>query len=102
MILAQVASTAGVQAGSVSAPASTDGMPGTALITKLLGWAAQLGLWAAIGSILAGAIVWGLAHNAGNSYGSHRGRNYVLGGVVGAILVGIGPSIVNSLYTAAK
>ena len=86
----------------VGATPSTDGMPGAALIEKLLGWLAQIALWGSLASILVGAAAWGLSQQSGYATGASRGRTLALAGVVGALLAGLAPSIVNLLFKAAS
>lgn len=90
------------EAGKVSANPTTDGLPAASLIVKLLGYLAQIGLYASLASVLIGAAMWGISNHAGNSLQASRGRVYALGGAVGAILVGVAPSIINGLFTASS
>ena len=80
---------------------NTSGMPGSALIQQLLNWLSQLALWGSLGSILAGAAVYGLAQNSGYSQGAYRGKQLAAAGAVGAILAGLAPTAVNLLFRAA-
>jgi hypothetical protein len=77
-------------------------MPGGELISRLLNWLAQIALWGSLASILVGAAVYGLSQHSNNPYGATRGRTLALAGVVGAILAGLAPSVVNLLYSAAR
>jgi hypothetical protein len=62
----------------------------------------MVALWGSLGAILVGAAMYGLARE-GNSYqGAHRGKTLALGGAVGAILAGLGPTAVNLLFDAAN
>jgi hypothetical protein len=86
----------------VDADPSSAGMPGGDLIQQLLDWAMMVALWGSLGAILVGAAMYGLARE-GNSYqGAHRGKTLALGGAVGAILAGLGPTAVNLLFDAAN
>ncbi|MGH3980474.1 MAG: hypothetical protein ACRDRZ_15985 [Pseudonocardiaceae bacterium] len=86
----------------VHANPSSAGMPGGDLIQQLLDWAMMVALWGSLGAILVGAAMYGLARE-GNSYqGAHRGKTLALGGAVGAILAGLGPTAVNLLFDAAN
>ena|SRR2546426_11359153 len=86
----------------VSVTPTAQGMPGAALIGKLLNWLGQVALWGSLASILAGAAGWGISHQAGYSAGASKGRTLAIAGAVGAILTGLAPSIVNLLYKAAS
>ena len=81
---------------------SADGMPGAALVAQLLNWLGQIALWGSLASILVGAAIWGFSQQGGYATGSSRGRTLALAGVVGAILTGIAPSVVNLLFKAAS
>ncbi len=86
----------------VSADPSADGLPGADFIQRLLDWAGMVGLFLGLGSLLVGGGLWAVAQHSGNQYGASTGRKAVLGGALAAILVGLGPAIVNGLYQAAR
>ena len=79
------------QAGTsiVDVSPSTDGMPGADLIRRLLSWLSQLALWGSLGSILAGATVYGIAQNSNSYNGAFRGKQLAVAGAVGALLAGL-------------
>lgn len=74
------------------------GMPGGALAQKILNWTDQIALWGSLASLLIGACVWGIAQHAGNGYQAGRGRNFAAAGAIGALLAGLAPTIVNTLF----
>lgn len=76
---------------------STDGLPGADLWLKMLSWLAWAGLAGSLGAMFIGGAVWGLSHAAGNSMQSSKGRAFAMGGMAGAILTGLAPTIVNEL-----
>jgi hypothetical protein len=82
-------------------PTST-GMPGAGLMQQLLDWLSQIALWGSLGSILAGAAIYGLAQNTGNYNGAFRGKQLAAAGAVGAILAGLAPTVINLLFRAAS
>lgn len=86
----------------VSVSPTSDGMPGAELFQRLLGWLSQLALWGSLASILAGAAVYGLAQNSGNYNGAFRGKQLAIAGVVGALLAGLAPTVINMLFAAAS
>ena len=96
-----VAVVVGVLA-QVSAPPSTDGLPGAQLIEKLLGWLTSGALWGSLASLLVGAMIWGLSQHNGYAPGASKGRMLAIAGVVGALLAGLAPTIVNGLYSVAS
>ena len=81
---------------------SADGMPGAALAGRLLSWLAQGALWGSLGSLLIGSAVWGLSQHAGNGYVAGRGRTFALAGAVGALVAGLAPAVVNTLFNSAR
>ena len=85
----------------VNVSPSSAGMPGAELIQKLLAWLSQLALWGSLGSILAGATVYGLAQNSANYNGAYRGKQLAVAGAIGAILAGLAPTAITMLFRAA-
>jgi hypothetical protein len=81
---------------------SSEGLPGTALIQKLLNWGQMIALWSSTGALFAGAAMYGLAREGGSYNGAHRGKSLALSGAVGAILAGLAPTAVNMLFKAAR
>ena len=75
-----------------------EGMPGGALAQKVLNWTSQVALWGSLASLLVGAAVWGISQHAGNGYKAGQGRNFAVAGAVGALLAGLAPTIVNTLF----
>ena len=86
----------------VSVDPTTAGMPGGQLIQQVLNWLAQLALWGSLGSILAGAAIYGFATQSGNLAGGYRGKQLAFAGAVGACLAGLAPTIINMLFQAAR
>ena len=76
---------------------SNDGLPGAAFWQKVLGWLAWGGLAGSLASMLIGGAVWGLSYAGGQAHGVSRGKTFALGGMAGAILVGLAATIVNTL-----
>ena len=85
----------------VNVSPSSDGMPGAALIERLLAWLSQLALWGSLASILAGATVYGLAQNSANYNGAYRGKQLAVAGAIGAALAGLAPTAITMLFRAA-
>ena len=86
----------------VSVSPDSSGMPGAALIQRLLNWTQMVALWGSLGALLVGAAMYGLAREGGSYTGASRGKALALGGVVGAILAGVAPTVVNLLFQAAR
>lgn len=81
---------------------SMEGLPGAALVQKMLDWLTQVALWGSLASILCGAAIYGLAQQTGNYSGGYLGKRLALAGAVGACLAGIAPTAINLLFQAAK
>lgn len=81
---------------------SSAGMPGAALIQKLLDWSQMIALWGSLAALLIGAAMYGLARESGGYGGASRGKALAMGGVVGAILAGVAPTAINLLFQAAR
>jgi len=82
----------------VTVTPDANGLPGGALAQKVLNWTDQIALWGSLASLLIGAAVWGISQHAGNGYQAGRGRNFAVAGAVGALLAGLSPTIVNTLF----
>jgi len=78
------------------------GMPGAALVQKLLNWLTQIALWGSLASILCGAAIYGLSQQTGNYSGGYLGKKLALAGAIGACLAGIAPTVINMLFRAAQ
>ena len=76
---------------------SNEGQTGADFWQQVLGWLAWGGLAGSLASLLIGGAVWGLGHASGHSMGASRGKAFALGGMAGAILVGLAATIVNTL-----
>jgi len=81
----------------ISVTPSSEGLPGAAFWQQILGWLAWAGLAGSLASLLIGGAVWGLSHAGGQSVGASKGKALALGGMAGAILVGLAATIVNTL-----
>ncbi len=102
--LAAATSPTTVPAGGapLNIPLSPGGLPGGDLITSLLGGLAQWGIYGAGFAVLAGALLWGVSHRAGFVNGAHRGRELVVGGLIGALVVGASSALVNFAFSAGS
>ena len=86
----------------VDSSPSSEGLPGAQFWQQILDWLSWAGLAGSLASLLIGGAVWGLSHAAGNSVHASRGKVFAIGGVVGALLTGMAPSIVNNLFSSAR
>ena len=89
-------------ADGVNANPSASGLPGADFLQRLIDWAAQIGLWGSLAAMLLGAAMFGLSQQAGNYLGASRGKHLVLGGVIGAAITGLAPSIINLVFSASR
>ena len=74
--------------------------PGADLLANLLQWGMYLSLALSVGSIIYGGGSWTWS-KWGNSGYAVSGKNWVLGGIIGALISGLAVTIVNRLFTAA-
>ena len=79
---------------------SSEGLPGAGLFTQILSW----GFWLALGvcglAILYGAATWrGMNGNTGRGV---EGKMYVAAGAIGAMVIGLAPTIVRVLFDAGR
>lgn len=77
------------------------GAPGAAFVQNALNWLGQYALWACLAAVVLGGMTYGFSTYAGNTYRAAHGRTVALAGAVGAVIVGLGPSIINLLYAAS-
>jgi hypothetical protein len=91
----------GVLHTAVHATPSSDGLPGAALLQRMLNWLDQVALWGSLASVLVGAAIYGLAQQSGNYAGGYRGKQLAFAGVIGACLAGVAPTAINLFFKAA-
>ena len=89
-------------ADPVNPTPSTTGMPGAALWNQVLGWMMQWGLWLSLAAIVLGAGGWWVSASTGSYGGASKGKQFVLGGAIGALIIGLGPTMVNLLFNAGQ
>jgi hypothetical protein len=77
------------------------GAPGAGFVQTALNWMGQYGLWACLAAVVLGGMTYGFSTYAGNTYRAAHGRTVALAGAVGAVIIGLGPSIINLLFAAA-
>lgn len=81
---------------------NANGLPGSSVVTDLLGGLQAWALFGSIAAVLLGAAVWGLSTHTGSAVGVHRGRTALLGGALGAVIAGAGPAIVNFFFSTGQ
>ncbi len=75
--------------------------PGADLIQNILSWGMYLALALSVGSVLFGAGSWTWSR-WGNSGYAVSGKNWVMGGITGALLSGLAVTLVNKLFESAS
>lgn len=90
-----------VLADSVTLNPTGAGAPGAGFVQTALNWMGQYGLWACLAAVVLGGMTYGFSTYAGNTYRAAHGRTVALAGAVGAVIIGLGPSIINLLFNAA-
>ena len=89
-------------AAPVDVHPTTVGLPGGALWTQVLGWVMQAGLYLSVAAIVVGGAGGWLSARMGNMHGSELGKTTVVSGLVGALLTGLAPAMVNGLFDAGN
>lgn len=109
-LVAGVSIAAGVWLLATASPAyaqvqvtpTSSGFPGGDMVQKMINWVGQFGLWGSVASLLVGAGIWGVSQQFGNGFQAGKGKILAAAGAIGAVLTGLAPVIVNTLYTAAR
>lgn len=81
-------------------PEPDGGIPGSELITEVLGWLKYAALAAAVGGLLLGGIATGLGYSGAHYGASAAGRRWLLGGLGAAVIAGLAHTIATTLYNA--
>jgi len=80
----------------------TAGAPGSGAVQKLLDWGGWFALAASLGGLIIGAGMWAHSSSTGSYGGVHKGKQYVLGGAIGALVLGIAPILLSTLYSTGQ
>jgi len=100
LVMVAVVATSRPAGAQVEVTPTNAGLPGAGVFQAVLNWGSQIALWACVGAFLAGAGYWGWSHFNGRAQGAHRGQMLTMGGAIGALLVGVAPVAVNTLFNA--
>ena len=76
------------------------GLPGAGVLQSVVNWGGYIALIFALLAILAGGAMWGVSHFNGRTQGAHQGQRLALGGAIGALIIGVAPVVVNTLFDA--
>lgn len=97
-----ITSGAGHLLAQVTVTPSSAGMPGAGLVQKLLSWGQMLALWGSLAAILMGAAIAGISQQTGGYSGASSGKKLMIAGAGGALIAGLAPTIINTLFNAAQ
>jgi hypothetical protein len=95
-----VFATPGGIPGGIDVNPTPEGLPGSKLIEDGLNWLGYIALVASVASLLIGGALWGLGQLGGNPQSAQRGRQLVVGGLIGALIAGAAVLLVGQLYNA--
>lgn len=85
------------QLAQITVDPTSTGLPGVADWNKYIGWIAWGSAMLCVTAIMAGGALWGWGHLGGNAHANHRGRLGVIGGIIGAVAIGLAVSLVKAL-----
>ena len=81
-------------------PAPDASLPGSALITQVLGWLKYGAIVSAVAGLLMGGISTGVGHFGSNYSASAAGKKWILGGIGAAMIAGLAHTIATTVYNA--
>lgn len=97
--LGAMAGTAGAQ---VDVQPDGTGIPGADLVGGLVNGLAQYALFASVGAVLVGAGFWGWSNYNDRAAGVNKGQKMILGGILGAVIIGASSLIINAAFNAGS
>lgn len=93
--VAQVGVVVELAADAITDPGTNANLPGLDKLAGFVGSIKYAALYGCLAALFIGGGVWGVSSLAGNN--STVGRRFAIGGTVGAIVVGLGTEIVNTM-----
>ena len=99
-MLTTIVATTGTASAQVEVTPDGDGIPGAALLGGLVNGLAQYALLASVGAVLVGAGFWGWSNYNDRAAGVNKGQKMIMGGILGAIIVGASGLIINTAFAA--
>ena len=91
-----------VLADGVKVTPDFGGLPGSSALEKIVNGLAAFGLLACVAAVIIGAGAWGLGHQTANYQYTAGGKRGVLGGVIGAFLIGASATLITFFFTAGN
>ncbi|HET6793486.1 MAG TPA: DUF6112 family protein [Acidimicrobiales bacterium] len=79
-----------------------DSLPGTSQIQSVVGGVITWILYICAFAVAVGAGAWGFGQRMGNFTSAHRGRELVVGGLLGGVLVGAAQMLVNFAFATGQ
>ncbi|MHB8510236.1 MAG: DUF6112 family protein [Candidatus Dormibacteria bacterium] len=76
------------------------GLPGGGALEKMVNGLAAFGLLACAAAVIIGGAAWGLGHQSANYQYASGGKRGVLGGLIGAFVIGASATIINFFFNA--
>lgn len=103
----RIAATVWARAGQAAADGvgthpDPTGLPGGAALQKLLDGLVFIGLLGCVATIVVGGATWFAGAQSGNFGASLGGRRAVVGGVLGALVIGASAALVNFFFAAGS
>jgi hypothetical protein len=76
-------------------------LPGSNLVTQLLGWLKYGAIAAAVAGLLIGGVATGVGHFGSSYTAAAAGRKWLLGGIGAAMIAGLAHTIAVTVYNAS-
>jgi len=100
VVLLGFAGVAGAQDPLDVGQPSSSGLPGGDFILKLINWTRWLALAGCLLATAGGGVIYALAQHQSRADGAGRGVKMVLGGLIGAAVIGLGPTMINTMFAS--
>ena len=100
VVAAVVLTAAPAGAQTVTLNPTADGMPGAEVLQNIVNWGGQIALIFSLLALVAGGAMYGLGQMNGRTQGAHQGRQLAMGGAIGALITGVAPFVVNTLFAS--
>jgi hypothetical protein len=81
---------------------NASGLPGSNTLLSLLGGLQFDAVLVAVAGVVIGAAVWAISSHSNNYSGASRGRSAVIASGAAALLIGFGPTLVQTLFSLGQ